>query len=43
VIDPSLGIDAVRDVAIAGGRIAAVDANLTADAADTIEAVLDRR
>ena len=24
VIDPSLGIDAVRDVAIAGGRIAAV-------------------
>src|SRR5262249_59477890 len=24
VIDPSLGIDAVRDVAVAGGRIAAV-------------------
>ena len=34
VIDPSLGIDAVRDVAIAGGRIAAVDANIAADATD---------
>jgi dihydroorotase len=39
VIDPSLGIDAVRDVAIAGGRIAAVDANIAADSAtETIDA-----
>ena len=38
VIDPSLGIDAVRDVAIAAGRIAAVEANITADAAETIDA-----
>jgi dihydroorotase len=38
VIDPSLGIDAVRDVAIAAGRIAAVDANITADATETIDA-----
>src|SRR5215471_3303591 len=38
VIDPSLGLDAVRDIAIAGGRIAAVDANITADTAETIDA-----
>jgi dihydroorotase len=38
VIDPSLGLDAVRDVAIVGGRIATVEANLTADATDTIDA-----
>jgi dihydroorotase len=38
VIDPSLGIDAVRDVAIAQGRIAAVEANITGDATDTIDA-----
>jgi dihydroorotase len=38
VIDPSLRIDAVRDVAIAGGRIAAVDPDIKADAADTIDA-----
>lgn len=39
VIDPSRRLDAVRDVAITGGRIAAVDANLAAaDAASTIEA-----
>ena len=39
VIDPSLGIDAVRDVAISGGRIAAVDANITSEAAaDMIDA-----
>ncbi len=38
VIDPSLGIDVVRDVAISAGRIAAVDANITADAADTLDA-----
>lgn len=38
VIDPSLGIDAIRDVAIAGGRIAAVEANIAADATETIDA-----
>jgi dihydroorotase len=38
VIDPSLGIDAVRDVAIAGGRIAAVEENITTDSAETIDA-----
>ncbi|HKH73088.1 MAG TPA: amidohydrolase/deacetylase family metallohydrolase [Vicinamibacterales bacterium] len=39
VIDPSRRLDAVRDVAITGGRIAAVDANLAAtDAAATIDA-----
>ena len=38
VIDPSLHLDAIRDVAIAGGRIAALEANIAADAADTIDA-----
>jgi dihydroorotase len=38
VIDPSVGLDAMRDVAIAGGRIAAVEANIAGDAAETIEA-----
>jgi len=38
VIDPSVGLDAVRDVAIAGGKIVAVEANITATAADTIDA-----
>jgi dihydroorotase len=38
VIDPSAGLDAIRDVAIFGSRIAAVDANITADAAETIDA-----
>jgi dihydroorotase len=38
VIDPSLRVDAIRDVAIAGGRIAAVEANIVADAAETIDA-----
>src|SRR5262245_51690603 len=36
VIDPSLGIDAVRDVAIAGGRIAAVEASIAAESAPDI-------
>ena len=31
VIDPSMGVDAIRDVAIAGGRIAAVEANIAAE------------
>ncbi|HLH89120.1 MAG TPA: amidohydrolase/deacetylase family metallohydrolase [Xanthobacteraceae bacterium] len=38
VIDPSLALDAVRDIAIAGGKIAAVEPSITADAADTIDA-----
>jgi dihydroorotase len=38
VMDPSLGIDAVRDVAVSGSRIAAVAENITAAAAETIDA-----
>jgi dihydroorotase len=38
VIDPSVGLDGVRDVAIAGGRIVAIEADITGDAADTIDA-----
>src|SRR5690349_21686967 len=38
VIDPSLGLDAVRDVAIAKGKIAVVDQNIAGDAAETIDA-----
>src|SRR6266851_4731187 len=38
VIDPSVGLDAERDVAIMRGRIAAVEANIAADAAETIDA-----
>jgi dihydroorotase len=38
VIDPSAGLDAVRDVAIVGGRIAAVEAGITGDAAEAIDA-----
>lgn len=38
VIDPSLRLDAIRDVAIAGGRIAAVEADIAAGAAETIDA-----
>jgi dihydroorotase len=38
VIDPSLRIDGIRDVAITGGRIAAVQANIAGDAAETIDA-----
>jgi dihydroorotase len=38
VIDPSAGGDAVRDVAIAGGRIAAVGADIAGDATETIDA-----
>ena len=36
VIDPSMRLDAIRDVAIAGNRIAAVEANITAAGAETI-------
>jgi dihydroorotase len=38
VIDASQALDAVRDVAIIGGRIAAVEADIAADAAETIDA-----
>ena len=38
VIDPSVGLDAIRDVAIAGGKIVAVEPNITASAPDTIDA-----
>jgi dihydroorotase len=38
VIDPSLRLDAVRDIAIAVGRIATVEADLKADTAETIDA-----
>src|SRR5580765_7130061 len=38
VIDPSVRLDAVRDVAIAGGRIAGVEANIVGGAANSIDA-----
>jgi dihydroorotase len=38
VIDPSLRTNEVRDVAISGTKIAAVESNITADAAETIDA-----
>ena len=38
VIDPSVRLNAVRDVAISGGRIAAVEATIAGEAADTIDA-----
>ena len=38
VIDPSRKLDGTRDVAIANGRIARVEANLSTDAAETIDA-----
>src|SRR5437899_922217 len=38
VIDPSLGLDATRDVAIANGRIVAVEPIITAEAVETLDA-----
>jgi dihydroorotase len=38
VIDPSAKLNAIRDVGITGGRIVAIEADITADAADTIDA-----
>jgi dihydroorotase len=38
IIDPSAGLDAVRDIAIARGKIAAVEETIAGDAADTIDA-----
>ena len=38
VIDPSLRIDAILDIAVAQGRIAAVESGIVGDAAETIDA-----
>ena len=38
VIDPSLGLDAARDVAIAAGKIVAVEPNIAGETAATIDA-----
>src|ERR1700680_2529833 len=38
VIDPSVRLDAIRDVAISGGRIVAVESAIVGDTADTIDA-----
>jgi dihydroorotase len=38
VIDPSLGLDGIRDVAISGGKIVAVEADIAGDAPQTIDA-----
>ena len=38
VVDPSLRLNAVRDVAISGGRIAAVETGIVADSTETIDA-----
>src|SRR6202162_788041 len=38
VIDPSVRLDAIRDVAISGGRIVAIEPTIAGDAADTIDA-----
>jgi dihydroorotase len=38
VIDSSQKLNAVRDVAVANGRIAAVEANIAGDALETIDA-----
>ncbi len=39
VIDPSVRLDAIRDVAISEGRIAAVAAHIAGDAADTADTI----
>src|SRR6266478_1571054 len=38
VIDPSVGLDAIRDIAIAGGKIVAVEADIAGDASQAIDA-----
>src|SRR5262245_63602950 len=38
VIDPSVRLDGIRDVAISAGRIAAVEPSITLAAAETIDA-----
>jgi len=37
VIDLSVRLDAIRDVAISGGRIAAIEAVIVGDAAETLD------
>ena len=37
VIDPSARLDAIRDVAISGGRLAAIEAGITAEAVETMD------
>ena len=39
VIDPSLRLNGIRDVAITGGRIAAVETDIAGDAAEVIDAI----
>jgi adenine deaminase len=38
VIDPSIGLDAIRDIAIAGGRIVGVEPSIAGNAPDVIDA-----
>ena len=38
VIDPSAGLDAVRDIAISGGKIVAIEASIAGDATETLDA-----
>jgi len=38
VIDPSVGLDAIRDIAIAAGKIVTVEADIAGDASQTIDA-----
>jgi len=38
VLDPSVRLDAVRDVAIAGGRLAAIEPSIAAEATETLDA-----
>src|SRR5256885_9208339 len=38
VIDPAAGINAMRDVAIVGGRLAPIESNIAADGAQTLAA-----
>jgi dihydroorotase len=38
VIDPSMALDGVRDIAISAGRIAAIEPSLSADATETLNA-----
>ena len=38
VIDPSIRLDAIRDVAISGGRIVAIEADIAGDTAETMDA-----
>ena len=42
VIDPSLRIDGIRDVAVTRGRIAAVETTIAGNAASTVDALMRR-